>query len=135
MNIFLDANVLFTAAHNPKGKAHFLIGIAKAQTWRLITCTLAVAEAERNLKAKFPDCLNEFKKLLRQIDVLSTIVEGKSPINLPDKDIPIFLSAVNAKSSHLLTGDLKDFGRHMNQPKKSAGILIQTVAEFLSSLD
>ncbi len=32
---------------------------------------------------------------------------------------------------HLLTGDMKDFGHHMNNPNKSEGILIQTVAEFL----
>ena len=134
MKILLDANVLFTAAHNPKGKACFLIGVAEFQKWIVVTCALAIEEAERNLKVKFPDCLNELKKRLRQVVIVPTIVDGNCPVVLSDKDRPIFLSALQAKCSHLLTGDLKDFGRHMNKPTKSAGILIQTVAEFLDRL-
>lgn len=42
-------------------------------------------------------------------------------------------AAIRAQASHLLTGDIKDFGRFMNKPKKTAGILIQTIAEFLAS--
>jgi hypothetical protein len=53
---------------------------------------------------------------------------------LPKKDDPIFLSALGARCTHLLTGDLKDFGRFMNAPEDTSGILIQTVAGFLSSL-
>ncbi|MBI4404755.1 MAG: hypothetical protein HY537_11370 [Deltaproteobacteria bacterium] len=134
MKIFLDANVLFTAAHNPKGKASFLMSIAEAQKWTVLICALAIEEATRNLDMKFPSCLSGFKKFLRGIHVVPTVLGGDCPIALPEKDRPIFLSAVHAKCSHLLTGDLRDFGRYMNQPKKSGGILIQTVADFLASL-
>ena len=134
MKLFLDANVLFTAAHNPKGKASLIIRIVMPQKWTLVTCSLAVEEAERNLSVKFPDCLREHKKLLRLVFIAPTIVDGECPIILPHKDRPIFLSALHANCSHLLTGDLKDFGRYMNKPNKSAGVLIQTVAEFLESL-
>lgn len=50
------------------------------------------------------------------------------------KDQPIFLAGRAAKATHLLTGDLKHFGPAMNKPHLSDGIVIQTVAEFLSSL-
>jgi hypothetical protein len=51
---------------------------------------------------------------------------------LPAKDEPIWAAALAAKASHLLTGDLRDFGPHMNQPQHRAGIVIQTVAQYLA---
>ncbi|MGH9334187.1 MAG: hypothetical protein ACRD21_10610 [Vicinamibacteria bacterium] len=53
---------------------------------------------------------------------------------MPEKDRPIFLFAAGAGCTHLLTGDRKDFGRFMNEPTKTAGIVIQTVADFLAGL-
>jgi hypothetical protein len=35
--LFLDANVLFTAAHNPNGKAAFLISLGRAGLFQLVT--------------------------------------------------------------------------------------------------
>jgi hypothetical protein len=55
------------------------------------------------------------------------------PIQLPEEDQPIFLAARSANAAHLLTGDLKHFGPHMNQPEKSEGMMIKTVAEFLQA--
>lgn len=56
------------------------------------------------------------------------------PIDLPAKDQPIFLAAQAAGATHLLTGDLKHFGPHMNRPEKSGGVVIQTVADYLAGL-
>ncbi|MBI3293602.1 MAG: hypothetical protein HYZ71_02600 [Deltaproteobacteria bacterium] len=134
MKIFLDANVIFTAAHNPSGKAAFLLRLKVPERWKLVTCVLAMEEAERNLPIKFPKGVGELKKIVGRMGLVATVVEGECPIELPPKDTPIFLSARQAGCSHLLTGDLKDFGRFMNQPKKSGGILIQTVNDFLTAL-
>jgi len=57
------------------------------------------------------------------------------PKGLAAKDQPIFQAALASKATHLLTGDLKDFGAFMNKPDETFGILVQTVAEFLGSLD
>ncbi len=55
--IFLDANVIFTAAHNPEGKAALLLELGGRGHWKLITSQLAWEEARRNLSIKFPaDC-------------------------------------------------------------------------------
>ncbi len=56
------------------------------------------------------------------------------PKGLAQKDQPIFQAAMACQASHLLTGDLKDFGPFMNQPGNTFGICIQTVAEFLNFL-
>jgi len=51
-------------------------------------------------------------------------------LDLPSKDLAIFAAAVAGKSTHLLTGDKKHFGRYFNKPSRTAGITIQTVREF-----
>jgi predicted nucleic acid-binding protein len=132
--LFLDANVLFTAAHNPEGKAAFLFDALRRNTWDLITTAYAIEEARRNITAKYPHCEARLNTLLRQLTLVAQ--PGPSPISirLPEKDQPIFLAARAAKATHLLTGDLKHFGPAMNKPHLSDGIVIQTVAEFLSSL-
>ena len=131
MRIFVDANVLFTAAYSPQGKAATLLeSIPKL----VVTSDYAAEEARRNILAKKPETSSALEKILAQIEVITSAQGGVCPIELPAKDQPIFLSAAKAKATHLITGDKKDFGPHMNQPKKSGGIVIQTVADFLNGL-
>ena len=54
MRVFLDANVLFTATHNPHGKAALVIELGGQGYWSLFTSPLAVVEARRNLERKDP---------------------------------------------------------------------------------
>ena len=53
---------------------------------------------------------------------------------LARKGRPIFQTAVACHATHLLTGDLKDFGPFMNRREETFGVLVQTVAEFFKSL-
>ena len=62
--LFLDANLLFTATHNPQGKAALLLELAAAGCWEVVTSTYAVEEARRNLSRKFLDRLDAFGALL-----------------------------------------------------------------------
>ena len=133
MSLFLDANVLFTAAHNPKGKAALVIGLGAHGSWALATSTYAREEARRNLQRKGPDSLDQLHAMLHEISVVEHWADMGFPANLVEKDQPIFQAARGWGASHLLTGDLKDFGPFMNQPEKTFGVLIQTVAEFLHS--
>ena len=52
-------------------------------------------------------------------------------LDLPTKDAPIFLVALHSRATHLLTGDLRHFGRFMNIPSQTEGITICTVSTFL----
>ena len=134
MKLFLDANVLFTAAHNPEGKSAFVIELAREGKWEVVTSPFALEEARRNLEIKFPDAVLSLERSMKSVALVPSVIEGNCPLDLPRKDVPIFLSALGARCTHLLTGDWKDFGRFMNAPDETSGIVIQTVAEFLSSL-
>lgn len=132
--VFLDANVLFTAAHNENGKAALVIDLGKRGRFGLLTSEYAIAEAIHNLVIKSPESVAAFDGLLRHFEVVNPALSIPCPIELAQKDQPIFVAAMTGRAIHLLTGDLRDFGHHMNKPKHTEGILVQTVADFLNSL-
>ena len=134
MRLFLDANVLFTAAHNPGGKAALVIDLGKQGHWAIATSAYASEEARRNLERKFPRLPDRLKELLRDIELTEHHPDLRFPPALAEKDRPIFQAAVACGATHLLTGDLKDFGAFMNQPENTCGVRVQTVADFLESL-
>ena len=133
--VFLDSNVLFTAAHNPSGKAAFLIELSAGGVLKLVTSCYAREEAERNIIAKYPACADVFSQLLKRITVVPvTLISADYPEILPAKDAPIFTAAVHCRDTHLLTGDTKHFGSLMNRPDLCGGMIIQSVSQFLDYL-
>lgn len=134
MKLFLDANILFTAARTPAGKAAFVIAGGGEGYWQLITSAYAVEEARRNLERKTPTALPQLQELLGNLEIVIPSPAAPCPDELPVKDRPIFQAAFTGTASHVLTGDLKDFGSLMNRPDQTFGIIIQTVAEFLTTI-
>jgi len=134
IKVFLDANVLFTAAHNPSGKAALLIELAESGCWHLMTSELACEEARRNIRIKFPDCLSKIEEICRSIHIVPHVHEMDCPLELPYKDRPIFLAAVKGRATHLLTGDLAHFGPFMNKASETQNIIILTVSDFFLSV-
>jgi len=134
MRVFLDANVLFTAAHTPGGKAAFVIELGAAGHFQVCTSRAAREEAERNLEARYPDCLQMLASMMRGISLVSMDHSCPFPDGLPTGDAVIFQSAVSFRATHFLTGDLRHFGPIMNQPNKTSSVIVQTVAEFLRDL-
>jgi predicted nucleic acid-binding protein len=132
--LFLDANILFTAAHNPEGKAAFIIDLGKNDAWRLFTSLFAAEEARRNLGAKFPVALESFERSLSLITIVPDRMDGPFPEGLNEKDVPIFRAAYGCKATHLLTGDYAHFGPYMMSPSKALGVAIMTPYQFLESL-
>ncbi len=132
--LFLDANVLFQAAYNPAGKSALLISSGKHGAWELYTNTHAIEEARRNIELKSPDSIHRFIRLIKQIQRVPYSGREHCPINLPDKDKPIMISAILCNATHLITLDQKHFGKYMNKPKQTGGITIQSVGEFFDSL-
>ncbi|MBK8118254.1 MAG: DNA-binding protein [Sulfuritalea sp.] len=133
MRIFLDANILFTAAHNPNGKAALVIELGRAGIWRLATSLYAAEEARRNIARKFPASLDRLETLLGDLGLVADAPDIPCPAGLAEKDRPILRAALGCRADVLLTGDLRDFGLLMNAPEKTGGLLIQTVAAFLAS--
>ena len=134
MRLFLDANILFTAAHNSNGKAALVMELGQAGLWQVASSAYAVEEARRNITRKYPDCLERLETLARDLRLASATRESECPPGLPAKDCPIYQAALACRADVLLTGDIGDFGFLMNDREKADGLLVQTVAEFLAGL-
>jgi predicted nucleic acid-binding protein len=134
IRLFLDANVLFTAAHNPSGKAALVIDLGSRGYWDVVTCSYAIEEARRNITIKFPGSLERFESLISAVTKVPSRAGLICPVPLPKKDRPILETAIHSKATHLLTGDVKDFGSFMNNANLTGGVLVQTVSEFLGSI-
>lgn len=131
IRLFLDSNVLFTAAHNPSGKAALIIDLGAQGYWEVVTSSYAAEEARRNISIKFPGYLKRFEALAANIIKVPSRAGQMCPVPLPEKDRSILEAAIQCKATHLLTGDIRDFGPFMNNASATGGVLIQTVSEFL----
>lgn len=134
MRLFIDANILFTAAHNPNGKAALVIELGQAGLWQVASSAYALEEARRNLARKFPDGLARLDTLAQSLRLSPDAADTDCPEGLPAKDCPIYRAAHACRADVLLTGDLHDFGFLMNDRNKAGGLLVQTVADFLNAL-
>ncbi|MBN1309048.1 MAG: hypothetical protein JXA18_14080 [Chitinispirillaceae bacterium] len=109
IRIFLDANILFSAAM--KGSAtRILFDAATIHADGCLTSPHAVEEARRNLAMKRPGLLPDFSELYRQVTVSNAFFHGLET-DLPSQDIPILAGAIGAGCTHLWTGDKRHFGR------------------------
>jgi len=112
--LFLDANILFSAAHSPGGGARELIKLSDAGHCELITSQHAIFEAERNLTLKSPlgpETLDEILGNVRRTpDAGPGLVAWAARLGLPENDAPILAAAAAAGTDLLVTGDRKHFG-------------------------
>ena len=126
--------MLFTAAHNPEGKASLVIDLAAAGNWEVVTCAYCLAEARLNLEKKLPAALGRLAGILETIRLVPDVTGERCTLLLPEKDRPVFASAQRCKATHFLTGDRRHFGPYMNKPKDTMGIVVQAVGDFLSDI-
>lgn len=133
MRLFLDANVLFTAAHNPAGRAAALIDLARRGFCTLITSPHALEEARRNLEIKYPEAGSRLEQVLRVVALCAESSTEKSEWGrtelLPNKDAPILGAAAQIGADLLVTGDRTHFGHLYG--KRPGGVLVVTPAEGL----
>jgi predicted nucleic acid-binding protein len=108
MRIFLDANILFSAAQ-PHSRMRAFLEVLFDQA-ACLTNAYAIEEARRNLELKFPEGLKALERLTGQCEMVSRLVTGLD-VELPLKDMPILGGAIAGHATHLLTGDEKDFGK------------------------
>jgi len=134
VRLFLDANVLFSAARNPEGRAAAMLALAERGLCELLTSPHAVEEARRNLNLKHPDRAARLDQMLRAV----VIGREASPQGvawalaqvLPPKDAPILAAAVDAQADLLVTGDLTHFGHLYG--KTIRGVKVVTPATALA---
>jgi len=131
IRIFLDSNVLFTAAHNPEGKASLAIELCAGSNWEVVTSAYCLAEARWNLERKHPEALGQLSEILRAVRLVPDVAGERCALSLPEKDRPVFAAAQRWKATHFLTGDRRHFGPYMNKPRDTMGIVVQTIGDFL----
>jgi predicted nucleic acid-binding protein len=114
LKLFLDANVVFSAAHQETGNAQALVALARAGRCTLQSSAHAIEEARRNLSLKSSKYEKRLAVALAQIEVVAeaapALVEWARNEGLPLKDAPILAAAAQAGAEALVTGDARDFG-------------------------
>ena len=129
MRVFLDANILFSAALPNSRLAEFLDHLRHHA--RLLTNAYAVAEAGRNIALKHPKRTAPHERFVATLDVVALRLFDTG-VTLSDKDLPILCGAISASADYLLTGDRKDFGRLFG--KTVHGVKIVSVQMLLADL-
>lgn len=125
--LFLDANVLFSAAYRANA--------GLVQFWKLkdaILCSshYAVEEARINLSEEAQR--HRLVRLARRVRLFDAPPRELPPgLSLPGKDVPILLAAMEAQATHLITGGVRHFGPYFN--KEIEGILVLSPADYLKS--
>lgn len=126
--LFLDANVLFSAAYSPESK---LLDLWRLDNAELVTSLYALEEARRNLAAYSRVGIAALDDFASKMTIIAgTRTEPLPPgIDLIEKDIPILLAAIDSGCSHLLTGDKRHFDALFG--KNVGGVLVQTPGQYL----
>lgn len=114
MRVFLDANVLFSAAYRETGSVRAFFALAKAGACDLVTSGYAADEARRNIRAKHPQRSSDLEMLLERVELCRepapATVAWAGAQRLPAKDAPILDAAIDGGCHVLVTGDRTHFG-------------------------
>ncbi|MDP1753887.1 MAG: PIN domain-containing protein [Reyranella sp.] len=112
MRVFLDANVLFSAAKSD-GAVRRLLELLTAEGHVLCADGYVAEAARRNLAAKGPTSLTVLAALLDRLEVAPAQADPDSMAAaraLPEKDRPVLVAAARMKCEALVTGDRTHFG-------------------------
>jgi len=129
--VFLDADVIFAGAAAPTehGASHVLLRMGEITLLECVTSEQAITEVERNLIAKIPTKLLEFRLLVSHclrvvpdpaVDDLRLYIGQADP-----KDLPLLVAALQANCPYLITFNTR---RYFPAAKS---ITIQRPGEFL----
>jgi len=112
MRIFLDANILFSAAKS-NGAIRELLHLLEQSGHECCVDPYVIEEARRNLSIKSPERVPALERLLRRMKTASThgIDEAlEASLPLPAKDRPVLAAAIHQRCDVLVTGDRTHFG-------------------------
>ena len=136
---FLDANILFSAVHDPESRSAVLMAFAKQGRCALVSSSYAAEEARRNIELKRPRALVRFKQILRGVRLVQ---EAPADLvrrvaleqDLPAADAPILAAAFQARVEYLVTGDRSHFGHLMDRRHPTLPVQVLSLANTLALL-
>ena len=126
MRIFLDANILFSAAKTD-GAMRELLRLLRVRSHDLWADGYVLEEARRNLAAKAPEGLRALDAIVAEIRVAEAHPADagqRFSVKLPEKDRPVLAAAVRLGCEALVTGDRSHFGALYG--KTVAGVAIHS---------
>ena len=111
MRIFLDANILFSAAKSD-GAISRLLELLRRAGHECVADGFVAEEARRNLALKAPARSKAFEMLLGRITLAAAQVadDDLGAIGLADKDRPVLAAAIRLRCEVLVTGDRTHLG-------------------------
>lgn len=135
MRIFLDANILFSAGKSAGAVRRYLDRL-RTSGHTLVADAYVVGEARRNIEAKFPEAVADFKSLLPRLEISTGVcapLPNTTVPELPEKDRPVLAAAIHHRCHVLVTGDKTHFGSLYGQSIE--GVMIHSPASLASEVD
>ena len=112
--VFLYTSALIAGVVSPTGAAREVLRLGEARVVDLVVSRQVITEADRNLSAKLPDVLPDYRALLIQLAPL--IVEDPPPHVVKEatrvihqKDAPILAAAREAEVDYLVSWNTRHF--------------------------
>lgn len=136
MRVFLDANILFSAAYADNSSTSRLFGLQAVGLCQILTSAYSLDEARRNIAAKRPKQSAALEAFVGHL----TLTPEPSPdltaeavrLGLPAKDAPVLAAAIAGKVDVLVTGDRAHFGHLYDQTVQ--GIRVMRLADVFALL-
>jgi predicted nucleic acid-binding protein len=130
LRVFLDANVLFSAALGGDTFA-LLLELARAGRVELLSSPYCVEEARVNIERKRSDRAPQLLRVLADVTPVQDVhpSSAKSQALLPSKDAPVLDAALAAGADVLVTGDRTHFAHLMS--RDDLDLRVRTPRQFL----
>lgn len=132
MRIFLDANILFSAAKSD-GAIRRLLSLLAAAGHELCADDYVLEEARRNLLLK-GEPGSDLDHVL-QMAAIKHVAHGRrseAELPLPEKDRPVLEAAIRSRCHILVTGDKTHFGALYR--RKIEGVEVLSAAQLAEKL-
>ena len=134
MKVFLDANILFSAAKSD-GAVKELLRLLRRHGHECWADDYVIAEAQRNLAKKGPEATADLERLLSHMRIAPARTHATTTREtdwLPEKDRPVLAAAIASGCNALVTGDRTHFGAGYG--KSFAGVAIHSPRSFAEAV-
>jgi len=131
MKVFIDSNILISAAKNPHGKPFLAFWKAVVFPNTGMVCDQNIDEVRRIFRHKFPHQISLLEHFFAEVLPLIEVVPTPADKSIDEDKIrdaddrPILRAAISAKADILITGDKDFLESTVSNP------IIMTVAQFL----